>query len=200
MTRMSSSKDATSKRNRFSPESTESLITALTTLKARLPRAVNVNVHTYPSDSVRQASSSSAQHGSDSRGEEGAAVIERSAAPNTADGQETMNDMKYITSWKMSEHLYRRKDCPFPTLARGLFTATDDYSSEEALDHNVSSKGGVGNVVEAKDEKKEVRIVARGYDKFFNVGEVEWTEVSLGISISCRTTSLHEYQFQLNFC
>ena len=50
------------------------------------------------------------------------------------------------------------------TLARGLFTAAEDYGFPSKAP---SSKG-----------KKKVRMVARGYDKFFNIGEVDWTEVS----------------------
>ncbi|KAJ7133354.1 RNA ligase [Mycena epipterygia] len=54
-----------------------------------------------------------------------------------------------IRSWKMAEHKYYVVPSPFPTLARGIFT--------------VEEPGG------------EHRIVARGYDKFFNIGEVGWT-------------------------
>ena len=72
----------------------------------------------------------------------------------------------YITSWKMSEHHYRRADCPFPTLARGLFTANEDYSYTDPA-------------VPRKVEQQGETIVGRGYDKFFNVGEVDWTKVSL---------------------
>ncbi|GAA5944842.1 tRNA ligase [Sporobolomyces koalae] len=57
---------------------------------------------------------------------------------------------RVLTSWKMADYAYKRDPCPFPTRARGLFTervAPDEY-----------------------------RIVARGYDKFFNVNEVSWTQ------------------------
>lgn len=52
-----------------------------------------------------------------------------------------------ITSWKMQDYAYKRDPCPYPTRARGLFTSGAD------------------------------RIVARAYDKFFNVDEVSWTKV-----------------------
>ncbi|KZS97411.1 hypothetical protein SISNIDRAFT_406536 [Sistotremastrum niveocremeum HHB9708] len=52
-----------------------------------------------------------------------------------------------IRSWKMNEFKYYDVPSPFPTLARGLFTS------------------------DGADE----RIIARGYDKFFNIGEVPWT-------------------------
>ncbi|KAF7316285.1 tRNA ligase [Mycena indigotica] len=55
-----------------------------------------------------------------------------------------------VRSWKMDEFRYYDVPSPFPTLARGIFT------------------------VELPKEKA-YRIVARGYDKFFNIGEVPWT-------------------------
>ena len=60
-----------------------------------------------------------------------------------------------IRSWKMNEFKYYDVPSPFPTLARGLFTQE-------------IKKGG----------RTKHRIVARGYDKFFNIGEVPWTTVS----------------------
>ncbi|KAJ1845934.1 trna ligase, partial [Coemansia sp. RSA 2708] len=53
-----------------------------------------------------------------------------------------------ITSWKSTDYLYKKEPCPLPTQARGLFTGVDDG---------------------------EERIVARGYDKFFNINEVRKT-------------------------
>lgn len=55
-----------------------------------------------------------------------------------------------VTTWKMNEFKYYDIPSPFPTLARGLFTRTRDGRYE---------------------------IVARGYDKFFNIGEVPWNTV-----------------------
>jgi tRNA ligase len=57
-----------------------------------------------------------------------------------------------VRSWKMNEYMYYEVPSPFPTLARGLFTT--------------------------ESEEGQYRIVARGYDKFFNIGEVPWTTVS----------------------
>lgn len=51
----------------------------------------------------------------------------------------------------MTEHMYFNADNRFPTLARGLFT--EELEGQE-------------------------RIVARGYDKFFNTDETAWTSVS----------------------
>ncbi|KAJ4466316.1 RNA ligase-domain-containing protein [Lentinula aciculospora] len=56
-----------------------------------------------------------------------------------------------VRSWKMNEHKYYDVPSPFPTLARGLFT------TQVGKDPNIH------------------RIIARGYDKFFNIGEVPWT-------------------------
>lgn len=61
-----------------------------------------------------------------------------------------------VRSWKMNEFKYYDVPSPFPTLARGLFT--QDVQTNDRVKH---------------------RIVARGYDKFFNIGEVPWTTVSL---------------------
>ena len=63
-----------------------------------------------------------------------------------------------IRSWKMSEFKYYDVPSPFPTLARGLFTRELKK--------------------EAGSDQPRYQIVARGYDKFFNIGEVHWTDVS----------------------
>jgi tRNA ligase len=65
-----------------------------------------------------------------------------------------------IRSWKMNEFKYYDVPSPFPTLARGLFTREiPDDSQKEG------------------EASKTYQIVARGYDKFFNIGEVPWTTV-----------------------
>lgn len=66
-----------------------------------------------------------------------------------------------VTSWKMNEFKYYDVPSPFPTLARGLFTTE--------------------NTDEADGTDVKYRIVARGYDKFFNIGEVPWTNVSASL-------------------
>ncbi|GAA5900734.1 tRNA ligase [Sporobolomyces salmoneus] len=72
---------------------------------------------------------------------------------STEDGGE--EEERVLTSWKMADYAYKRDPCPFPTRARGLFT-------EKVR----GTEGG----------EEEYRIVARGYDKFFNVNEVSWTQ------------------------
>jgi len=67
-----------------------------------------------------------------------------------------------IRSWKMNEFKYYDIPSPFPTLARGLFTT------------ELPNKG--------TDGEQKYRIVVRGYDKFFNIGEVPWTNVSTMLS------------------
>jgi len=70
-----------------------------------------------------------------------------------------------VRSWKMNEYKYYQIPSPFPTLARGIFTiGVDDLQGPENT--GAKTEGG-GNY----------RIVARGYDKFFNIGEVPWTTV-----------------------
>lgn len=56
-----------------------------------------------------------------------------------------------LTSWNMRESDYKSDPCPFPLMARGLFT------TETAEGENI--------------------IVVRGYDKFFNLGETKYTQV-----------------------
>jgi hypothetical protein len=65
-----------------------------------------------------------------------------------------------VRSWKMNEFKYYDVPSPFPTLARGLFSVE-------------SQSGDTGS----KETSGSHRIVARGYDKFFNIGEVPWTTV-----------------------
>ncbi|KAG6335866.1 hypothetical protein ID866_3231 [Astraeus odoratus] len=62
-----------------------------------------------------------------------------------------------VTSWKMNEFKYYDVPSPFPTLARGLFTRE----------------------LPSEDKEPRYQIVARGYDKFFNIGEVPWTDVQM---------------------
>jgi tRNA ligase len=78
-------------------------------------------------------------------------------APEIDDDQASSSSSspRRITSWKMTEHMYFQSNNNFPTLARGLFT--EEVNGEE-------------------------RIVARGYDKFFNTDEVAWSYVSTHMS------------------
>lgn len=72
-----------------------------------------------------------------------------------------------VTSWKMNEFKYYDVPSPFPTLARGLFTTTNEENTE-----------GTGI---------KYRVIARGYDKFFNIGEVPWTNVRTSTNLSSQT-------------
>ncbi|KAJ6617467.1 RNA ligase-domain-containing protein [Mycena sp. CBHHK59/15] len=76
-----------------------------------------------------------------------------------------------VRSWKMAEHKYYVVPSPFPTLARGIFTV-------ELLDG-------------------EHRIVARGYDKFFNIGEVGWTTWP---SLGAHTAAPYTLSLKSNGC
>jgi tRNA ligase len=94
-----------------------------------------------------------------------------------------------ISSWKMDEFKYSVHPSPFPTLARGLFTrkivdteyivALDDASTD------VPPQDG-------RERHDRHIIVARGYDKFFNIGEVPWNSVS--ITIFCPNIFLMGYR------
>ena len=63
-----------------------------------------------------------------------------------------------VHSWRMSETKYYDVPLPYPTLARGLFTRkiSDDSQGKAS---------------------ETYQIVARGYDKFFGIGEITWTTV-----------------------
>lgn len=72
----------------------------------------------------------------------------------------------------MNEWKYNVQPSPFPTLARGLFTEWVPASSKAWSD-------GTEEVKEGKlDSEGFHRVVARGYDKFFNMNEVRWNTVS----------------------
>lgn len=70
-----------------------------------------------------------------------------------------------IQRWKLNEFKYSVVPSPFPTLARGLFSRKVGEEGKDKVVH---------------------KVVARGYDKFFNIGEVPWT------SVSCSPTSFVE--------
>ncbi|KAI0646684.1 RNA ligase-domain-containing protein [Trametes meyenii] len=80
-----------------------------------------------------------------------------------------------IRSWKMNEFKYYDIPSPFPTLARGLFTQ--------------DIKDDSGNV--------KHRIVVRGYDKFFNIGEVPWTTWA---SLESHTAAPYTLTLKSNGC
>ncbi|GAA5984590.1 hypothetical protein JCM10908_003413 [Rhodotorula pacifica] len=84
---------------------------------------------------------------------------------------------RVLTSWKMADYAYKRDPCPFPTRARGLFT------------ERVKGNGD--------GQEDEYRIVARGYDKFFNVGEVSWTHWD---TIGQHSTGPYELTTKSNGC
>ncbi|MBW0534429.1 hypothetical protein O181_074144, partial [Austropuccinia psidii MF-1] len=69
----------------------------------------------------------------------------------------TSNAFISIKSWIMLEHIYLNQPCPFPTLARGLFTHQSPQSNLQL---------GLG----------KYKILTRGYDKFFNINEINSTK------------------------
>jgi tRNA ligase len=75
-----------------------------------------------------------------------------------------------VESWRMNEFKYYAIPSPFPTLARGLFSVREDAAPGKE---------------EENDGRARYRIVARGYDKFFNIGEVPWTTVRSNLLASC---------------
>ncbi|EJD39049.1 RNA ligase [Auricularia subglabra TFB-10046 SS5] len=86
-----------------------------------------------------------------------------------------------IRSWNMDEDAYRKVPCPFPTMARGLFT-------QWLPAHDGQPEG---------DQGGNWRIVARGYDKFFEIDETEWTSWN---SLETHTAAPYEVMLQTNGC
>ncbi|CRK47955.1 hypothetical protein BN1723_007833, partial [Verticillium longisporum] len=74
-----------------------------------------------------------------------------------------------VDSWKMQEQDYKKRD--LPTYARGLFTT--------------------------RNARNEPEIAVRGYDKFFNVGEVHETKWD---NILQRTQGPYELTLKENGC
>ncbi|KAG8733154.1 hypothetical protein FRC11_008359 [Ceratobasidium sp. 423] len=89
-----------------------------------------------------------------------------------------------LTSWKMTEWMYTKSPCPFPTLARGLFTRWIP-----ARGHEKDPEGAPGA---GKDQ-----IVVRGYDKFFNMNEVKWNTWE---ALEIHTTSPYTLTLKSNGC
>ncbi|KAN0059649.1 tRNA ligase [Thecaphora frezii] len=84
----------------------------------------------------------------------------------------------HLLSWKTSEFAYRKSTnvgSELPTLARGLFTER----------------------LATRDDSTRHRIAVRGYDKFFNLGEMPWTKPE---SIEAFTTAPYVLTFKENGC
>lgn len=161
------------------PESVPALLTSLYHLRETNPKAVRNTVQVYPAE------------------------LYSDNGEGSSTGQQ--RDRR-ITSWKMTEHMYFKADNVFPTLARGLFTEELEEGDEvppglegvegrevsEVNGENVEGVEGAGVDVRedggegagpTKKRKIRERIVARGYDKFFNIDEVPWTYVSTALSL-----------------
>ncbi|KAJ1548688.1 hypothetical protein HK405_000609 [Cladochytrium tenue] len=80
-----------------------------------------------------------------------------------------------ITSFNCNEWLFNKDPPVLPTHARGLFVLRD-----------LAKRGLSGN-----------RVVVRGYDKFFNVGETSWTSAA---ALRARTCGPYELTLKENGC
>ncbi|CAE6464431.1 hypothetical protein ACGC1H_006065 [Rhizoctonia solani] len=89
-----------------------------------------------------------------------------------------------LTSWKMTEWMYTKSPCPFPTLARGLFTR---WIPARGHENDPQGAPGAG----------EDQIVVRGYDKFFNMNEVKWNTWE---ALEVHTTSPYTLTLKSNGC
>ncbi|KAI9343086.1 RNA ligase-domain-containing protein [Zopfochytrium polystomum] len=83
-----------------------------------------------------------------------------------------------LTSFNCNEFLFKKNPPALPTHARGLFVLRDIADA--------SNNGASGNV-----------IVVRGYDKFFNAGEVRWTSEA---SLRSSTVGPYEMTLKENGC
>ncbi|KAG0371130.1 RNA ligase-domain-containing protein [Gamsiella multidivaricata] len=97
-----------------------------------------------------------------------------------------------VTSWKMNEYDYVKGT--LPSLARGLFTYQDP-----ALHRLPSATKGTTNTdADTLDDTDGMhRILIRGYDKFFNVGEVQKTQLGW---IAENTEGPYEVTLKENGC
>ncbi|KAG8844328.1 hypothetical protein FRB96_003087 [Tulasnella sp. 330] len=96
-----------------------------------------------------------------------------------------------IWSWKMNEWKYSVQPSPFPTLARGLFTEWVPSSSKPWSNGNDEVKGG------KLDSEGFHRVIARGYDKFFNMNEVRWNTWD---ALETHTTAPYYLTLKSNGC
>ncbi|KAG0038031.1 hypothetical protein BGZ82_001274 [Podila clonocystis] len=121
-------------------------------------------------------------------------------AANTTTPAPARDDIMAVTSWKMNE--FEFSTGLLPTLARGLFTYEDTTAPapvhkppvavpEDAIDETapVLESGALA--------KGTHRILIRGYDKFFNIGEVEKTELTW---LATQTEGPYEVTLKENGC
>ncbi|KAG0019868.1 hypothetical protein BGZ80_005155 [Entomortierella chlamydospora] len=96
-----------------------------------------------------------------------------------------------VTSWKMNEFEYVKGT--LPTLARGLFTYQDPSQERSSATTQETSKSDSQD----NSDKGIHRILLRGYDKFFNVGEVNKTKPAY---IAEHTEGPYEVTLKENGC
>lgn len=110
------------------------------------------------------------------------------------------DDILTVTSWKMNE--FEFSSGLLPTLARGLFTYEDLATPAPVHKPPVAvpeaAIDGTAPVLESGALAKGThRILIRGYDKFFNIGEVEKTELTW---LASRTEGPYEVTLKENGC
>ncbi|KAG0252772.1 hypothetical protein BG011_006746 [Mortierella polycephala] len=111
-----------------------------------------------------------------------------------------------VTSWNMNEFEYANGS--LPTMARGLFTYQNPtYPLKDRDEDDTRMQTPPGSAQTAKedieaseiphDNKGTYRILIRGYDKFFNVGEVKTTRPEW---IASETEGPYEVTLKENGC
>ncbi|TPX36659.1 hypothetical protein SmJEL517_g01344 [Synchytrium microbalum] len=94
----------------------------------------------------------------------------------------------HVYSYNCNEWLYKKADCPFPTMARGLFVRNLNEGPASDKDKKRTDDD---------DRNGNWEIVIRGYDKFFNVNEVQATTWSW---LQANTTAPYEVTTKENGC
>ncbi|KAG0244241.1 RNA ligase-domain-containing protein [Mortierella sp. GBAus27b] len=117
-----------------------------------------------------------------------------SASPSTSRNSRKLKALSAltITAWKMNEFEYTNGT--LPTMARGLFTYQDPTAQCTATTPHDSE---ASNTSSHKDDGGIHRILIRGYDKFFNVGEVQKTKAAW---IENNTEGPYEVTLKENGC
>ncbi|GJJ69859.1 tRNA ligase [Entomortierella parvispora] len=118
---------------------------------------------------------------------------------NDSDGKNTLE----VISWRLNEFEYSKGT--LPTLARGLFTYQDkdapsrnqNRPSDNNNGPNMDHPSPGSSIDGAVSPQPYSHILIRGYDKFFNIGEVAQTKLDY---LEAETTGPYEVTLKENGC
>jgi len=103
-----------------------------------------------------------------------------------------------VTSWRLNEFEYSKGT--LPSLARGLFTYQDmSPSMRNQIGTNDSNHNHISpeSATDGVSPQSHNHILIRGYDKFFNIGEVNQTKLE---SLEAETMGPYEVTLKENGC